>query len=602
MSAPPLGLKVSPWSPRGIENAGYQGVIWSDQLLCETPLHTGADGSSCGLVLRECTPAQGDGRARMSLVTFGYDAKRNEVEVHRVAHSGRAVYYWNGPDGSIVFSSHLKLLRHMGVPFEFDQSVMAELLTYRHACAPRTLVKDVSQLAAGDVARCALEHGRWRAYRIRVYSPAETNSSYRGGADDPALVRALNDALEDATLATGATGGALGTPLSGGMDSSVLTAILTSKASIKQTFSCGYPFERLSTDTELQYATSAAQALGTEHRVHIPTMSEYLHGVIEGVHLAEQPLMHLQSVLFYLMMRDVMPGATVVPCGEGADGMFGGRLQRLLSVFARHPMYQWFLRVPGVAASIQAVSKRTNRLGLLARVSDRKLSPATSLTDPAHVLWSLAVFGDTQWITDYLHCRPQDLVGERATVMRAYTGRDLRDCTSILAFLSETSETQTMWNKLGEGCGKCVTYPFLDPKVSDLVYATPWDRKLEGTKPLLRAVARLRGIPETIVSRPKASFDIDPNKWGPQGGVFEPLLGLAMPIIGENILRSLQSGYVFKAHTLWTMLNHAIWVRLFIKDESPEKLHGELDQEMERLGVTDAFRTKGRVESSSRAR
>jgi len=462
----------------------------------------------------------------------------------------------------------------------------------------------VLQLAAGDGADICVVNGKWKLTRLPGFMPPPATEQYAGGAMDACVVKLMREKIERAILKTSISGSNAGCLLSGGLDSSVITQVVKNHLGVRQTFSSVYPFEDATTDKEYRYAISASEALGTCHQVHIPSMSSYLHGTLDAIWIAEQPTMHLQTVLVHVLCKDVLKphGYKVVPCGEGADGMFGGRLQRLLSAFATHPYKKRALELPGVASALKFISCRTNRWGMISELADKKWSRMTLFSDPSHILWTLASFGDRQWITDHLKCSPADLIGERPKVMTPYLGRDLRDCTSILALLSESAETQVIWGKLGEASGMCFTYPYLDEEVMDLTYSIPWEAKLTGPKPILRAVARSLGISEAIVARPKSSFDIDPSKWGVQGGVFEPLVALAAAVIDERVIRELQSTYVFKAHMLWTLINYAIWKRLFVLNEPIEKLHAELDASMERLGVGDSYRSPGRVLNGSASR
>lgn len=587
------GLTKTVWSHGAFADAGWKVATWTDSLLGE------AIATPQRFALREAAPRTGSGE-RMLLCSCELDAASLRGTLFRVANSGRAVYHHVTWNGSVLVASHLRLLKAAGVDCRETAGILPELLLYRQACPPRTLLEGVEQLAAGDRGELSLVNGSWVIRRVPGYCPPLVDQSLAGGANDPAVVAKMREKITGAIHRPGVQGSSIGCLLSGGLDSSVITAAVH-ETGVRDTFSCVYPFEDAATDTEYRYATSAAQALGTRHEVHLPTMSDYLHGAIDATAIAEEPVMHLQSVLVHLLCKDVLRprGYSLVPCGEGADGMFGGRLQRLLTTFAKAPYKKRLLELPGVASLLREISRRTNRWGMIADLAPRTWRSSAPFTDPDHILWSLAVFGDRDWIRGFTNCSDADMVGRRPTVMAPFAGRDLRDCVSILALLSESSETQVIWGKLGEAEGMCFTYPYLDQEVSDFTYSIPWGAKLAGPKPVLRAVAREMGIPDEIVFRPKASFDVDPRRWGSRGGVFEPLVQLAFPAVNETSLRQLQSPYVFKAHTLWTVIGYGLWKRLFVGGESVQSLHAELDRAMETLKVGDAYRTPGRLPSST---
>src|SRR5687768_16957306 len=121
---------------------------------------------------------------------------------------------------------------------------------------------------------------------------------------------------------------------------------------------------------------------------------------------------------------------------------------------------------------------------------------------------------------------------------------------------------------MGEAAGKWVYYPFNWPALLDTAFETPWDVKLAEPKGVLRAVARRVGVPEFIITRPKANFNAVPKTWAFPGGVLEPLVPLAAKVFDKKQIQMVQSEEPGKAYTFWTMLNHAIWRRLFIDGES----------------------------------
>ncbi len=98
------------------------------------------------------------------------------------------------------------------------------------------------------------------------------------------------------------------TLLSGGMDSSVLTAIARDDLSAYDTYSSSYPFDGFETNSEQKYALSAANALGTRHTLFAPTAGDFLTGFVEALAAAESPLHHLQSTLLYLLFKVPIPG------------------------------------------------------------------------------------------------------------------------------------------------------------------------------------------------------------------------------------------------------------------------------------------------------
>jgi asparagine synthetase B (glutamine-hydrolysing) len=582
--------ELTSWSQGAFAQAG-----WTVHCLVD-PLLGRHEPSPFELICGEHAP--GDG-TRMPLTTIRFDAARLLISLRREPDTGRTIYHHLARDGTLLLSSHLLLLRQWGIPWRESESLLPELLLYRHACAPSSMIEGVQQLVTGDRADVRLENDRWVLRRTTDYSPPSSDPTLVDFPTNPRHVARLRDAMTQAINRPGIDPSAVGCLTSGGLDSSIITSVLH-RQGVNDTFSIVYPFEDIATDREFHYATTAAAAIGTRHEVHIPSTSDFLHGTIDAIAAAEQPTMHLQSVLIHLLCKDVLArrGCRIVPCGEGADGLFGGRLQRILSDFIESPWKRHLLGLPGVAPTLRAISRRTNRWGMIADIAGRRVTKAASVHDPRHILWSFAIFGDRDWIRRHCGCNDAAMIGSRPIAIEPHASRDLRDCVSMLALLSESSETQAIWSKLAEAQGMCFTYPYLDKTISDMAYSIPWETKQVGPKPIIRALARSLDLPDSIVARPKASFDVKPERWAVPGGVFEPLVSLAAPAFDEPALRSLQSSYVFKAQTLWTVINLAIWRRLHVQGEPLDRLHAELDQAMGRLGVDGLYRERSTRDST----
>ncbi|MFZ4573759.1 MAG: asparagine synthase-related protein [Phycisphaerales bacterium] len=537
----------------------------------------------------EWLPAR-EGAARYSLVSATVDTRTGGARILRRMNSGRHVYYAHHAGGFFA-SSHIKLLRAAGVPIQENPAKLPELFLYRYAMPGSTLLKNVRQLQAGEELTVTHSPAGWTSATTAVFSPPEAGG---GGGD---LVAACRTALESVHDEGNFEPSRFAVLLSGGLDSSILTRIASKRLGLKRSWSCSYPFEDSGDDIEYTYATTAAKSMGLEHQVHVPTMATYLRGLVDCIWHAEQPVIHLQTVLLYTIFRDRLApsGVHVVSCGEGADGMFGFRFHQFINYLQKHPFRRAALGFPPFKVPMRFMARKLNRFGLVAEMAGRKYDPSTPLSDPDHVLWSLAMFGYEPWIRDNFNCTRRDIIAGRAEGMAPFAKRNLLDAVSILGFLSEGTETQVVWSLVGEGAGVGVFYPYPNNKLIDLAYRIPWDQKLAEPKAALRNVARSLGIEEFIITRPKAAFGIRSERYGPRNSVFEPLVRVASKGFDDRKLRSLQNPEIYLSQMLFTAINLGIWRRLFINGESVETLHEELNREMHDLGCRGRFEAEGRV-------
>ena len=542
--------------------------------------------------LTEALPGRA-GATRTTLLRLRFDPSTRTGTLHRVDNSGRPLYFHSGADGSFYASSHLRLLKQAGIHFEERADRLAELLMYRMLMCPQTLVRGVHQLRAGETLEFKFENGAWQTRTLSVFNPPRAQKEF----DEARLVQQAQQYLEETYLETNCEPDRFGALLSGGLDSTLLTKLAVNLFGTKESFSCSYPFEDPADDIEKVYAETAAANIGTKHHLYVPTMAQYLHGTIDTVYHAEQPMMHLQSVLLHLVYKhEFAPrGINIITNGEGADGIFGLKTHRFINYLMQNPGKRALIGFPPIAAGIRAISTLTNRFGLVARMAGAKLDASTPLTDPKHILWTDAVFGYWPWIKHYTRASLEDVVRGRAHGLSDYQMRDLLEQVSITAFVGEGTQTQLIWSTIADPSGIGLFYPFPNAKLVDAAYKAPWSYKLGEPKKALRNVCRKLGIGEFIITRPKAAFGIRSERYGPKGSVMEPLIAVAAKGVDEPTLRSLQSPEIYKAQTLWTMINLGIWRRLFIHGEAPHQLHEELDAEMRRLGVHQVFNNAGRV-------
>jgi hypothetical protein len=208
-------------------------------------------------------------------------------------------------------------------------------------------------------------------------------------------------------------------------------------------------------------------------------------------------------------------------------------------------------------------------------VLHRHWGPGVPLSDPRHLLWALGNAGDEKWTRRRFGASRAQVISNRLATIQPYADRNILDALSLLDFLGDVTVTQSIWSKFGESARKVVYYPFNARPVLDRAFETPWRLKNIEPKGVLRDVARRVGLPEFIITRKKANFNSNPDRWAVPGAVLEPLVPLAASVFGEEEVRRMQAPTWRGAYTFWTMLNYAVWKRLFIDGQSVASLLAE---------------------------
>lgn len=493
-----------------------------------------------------------------------------EVEIEREVDSAKHVYVARHA-GGIVITDRIALLKRVGFSVRLDESILPEVMLYRFAMAPRTMYKDVRQLRVGERLRVRISPGKVESETVEILTPRAASACPNDMVDR--IVASLRLAHAD----YGIEPSRFGTMLSGGLDSSILTVIAREMFGNSRTYSCSYGIESAEADTELRYATSAAEWIGTTHHLHTPTRAMFLHGILDSVIASEQCALHLQSGLLASVLKHIIApaGITSWTCGEGADGAFGGRIQKMALWLRDRTVTRAVLGTSLAKFALTFISAQVNRGGLLADVAGRRIGDGTPIDDPRNILWSAAIFGERKWVTSRMK---GETLACRMESMRLFANENQIDQLLYINLHGEVAETQAVWAALSEAVGVEAVFPYTNPRFINEVANIPWNVRLSTNKGLLRDAALKLGVDRRIVERPKSSFDVRPEYYGPEGSVLEPLVRLAAPIFGAQLMSELRSSSVFRAQMLYTAIAIGILRRHFEAGDSVASLREELDR------------------------
>ena len=513
------------------------------------------------------------------LARVDYDARKDVLTIFKPTWSGRPIYYHIDSHGGFFCSTHVSMLRQAGVVIEENSDILPELLVYDFVMPPQTMYKGIGQMAIGSTLHVASVDGRRKISRIDEYEPPEAKATGPPGDEIAEYVFAC---LRECIDALGTTEAELAVPLSGGIDSSILFRLCQDQYGLGTTASAGFAFEDPNHNVEREYALSAAEVFGTDHRCHDITVRDLLYGFLRGVSAVEGPLHHLQSIPFSLLYRDAFsPAQRIVICGHGADSVFGNDLHRFVY---RGDRYRALAKRP-ILDLVALASRITGRGPYFVEALRHANAPPLSLSDPGNVTWTLGRYGNIDWVCEYLGVTKRDVIKHRYDAIRRFEGRSLYDVVGAMALLSSGSVTPAIWSKLAENEGKVLYCPFMKAEMLDYMLAVPWREKLRNRKDVLRRVGRRLSIPEFIITRRKSGGGMQSDRWAPRGSVFESIVPLAAKVVDEPEIRRLQVADERTAMTYWNILNYALWRRLCIDNEPLSVLEGELEESLRANGL-----------------
>ena len=381
--------------------------------------------------------------------------------------------YLDEQPGRLRFASTVQaLLAGGGVDTSIDTVALAHYMTFHSVVpAPMTVLSGVRKLPPATVRVVepdgrATEHVYWRPDFTRDESRADWTS-----ADwEEALLAALRTAVARRMVADVP----VGVLLSGGIDSSLVVALLAEQGQVGggglQTFSIGFASAGGERGDEFEYSTLVAERFGTDHhRIEIES-SRLLPGIDAAVGAMSEPMVSHDCVAFHLLSEDVSRSGKVVPSGQGADEVLGG--------------YSWYPPLAGVA--------REDAAEAYAGVFfDRRWAQLAQVLEPG-------------WLAD--HDAPSAFVAERFAAPGAESAVDaaLRLDTTVMLVDDPVKRVDNMTMAFGLEA----RVPFLDHELVELAARIPPELKLaEGGKGVLKRASR-GVVPDAVIDRTKGYFPV----------------------------------------------------------------------------------------------
>jgi asparagine synthase (glutamine-hydrolysing) len=408
------------------------------------------------------------------------------------------------PGGGIAFGSEAKVLFASGeVDPRPDLAGIDEVFTTWGALAPRTAFAGIEQLPPAGV--LVWEDGR--VARSRWWTP-----EYAPGAAAPPAPGELAELLEDAVRLRLRADVPVGTYLSGGLDSSLITALAQRVSDHElRTFSVAFHDARFD---ERPFQQQVARTLGTRHHVVEAGPQEIADAFEDVVWHAETPLIRTAPVPLALLARATRAhGITVVATGEGADELYWG-----YDLFKETAVRALHAREPARAAALlDALYPYLDEAGGRRGAAWRRFF--LDAGDPADPLFShqpriAATAGARALYREEVRAALAADDDPRARLRAALPAGFARwSALERAAYLELTTLLSAnllaaQGDRVAMASGVEGRFPFLDHRVFEHAARLPAERKLTAglrEKAELRALAE-RVLPPQIAQRPKLPY------------------------------------------------------------------------------------------------
>jgi asparagine synthase (glutamine-hydrolysing) len=473
---------------------------------------------------------------------------------------------------TLVFGSEIKsLLQHPGVKREINLQAISDFLSFGYVPDPATAFTGVRKLPPGYTLTFKDGLIRTRPYWDFDYSK---NPGNPGEPEEPEerYVGRLRELIAESVRVRLESDVPLGAFLSGGIDSSLVVAMMAREMKVK-TFSIGFSDAGFD---ELHYARIAARHFGADHHEFVVT-PDICRLVEEIVWHHDEPFADVSSVPTYVVSKMARQHVTVALSGDGGDEVFGGYeryvVDRRRGRYERIPS---FLR-RGLLSAARALPQGAYGKRFLRNIA---LDPAARYVDSVTYFdrdSQLDLFSaDARRATDGYDPsrRFERTFATPVASSRLERLLYLDSKTYLPGDILVKVDRMSMANSLETRA------PLLDHHLIEFARTIPASLKLRGmeTKYILkRAAAGL--VPDEIINRPKQGFDVPIRRW-----LNRELREMLEDTLNDRrarergdinhravlaILDEHRRGVRDHSRRLWSLLTLELWRRAFI-DRRPE--------------------------------
>jgi len=493
-----------------------------------------------------------------------WDAKAQRLFVARDRLGEKPICY-SLVDGMLIFASEIhSLMQHPQVDRELDTEALELFLDLQYIPAPWSIYKAVRKLLPGHFAIFGQDGFKQEQYWELDYT------SKSGITTEVEALEALDEKLRQAVQMRLIADVPLGSTLSGGVDSSVVVAMMA-QLSDQPVKTYNIAFSEAAFD-ESHYARAVSERYGTDHTV-FQVESDIEEMLPKLVRHYGEPYGDKGAVPAFYVSESARQHVTVAMNGDGGDELLGG--------YPRYYIPDWYAGLLGkwrrwgdLEAQLKFLDifQASNSLGgrVARRFWMRYVFPeAQSLGPLSTVYWAAG------WRRDLLGDLNTGVVNRwRAAKLRAAMQKADHPIDRMLWLDSTTylhDDGLVKMDIASMHCSLEARTPLVDHELVEFAAGLPANIKLKGgmSKYLLKKLAE-RYLPEHIIYRKKQGFSIPVDEWlrGPlqpyvhdivlNADLMEPLSMTAI----DKVYDEFKLGIKSHGYRIWLLLIFGLWRQL----------------------------------------
>lgn len=466
-------------------------------------------------------------------------------------------YYYPIPgDKGLLFGSEIKsFLEHPDFVKQVNEKALRPYLTFQYSATEETFFKGVYKLPAAHY--LVYENGKLTTQRYWDCDFEPQEQDFEACADK------LDETVHESVQAHRIADVKVGSFLSGGVDSSYITACLMPD----NTFSVGFDYHKFN---ETNYAAELSEKLGVTNYRKLLTAEECFDAFPDIQYHMDEPQSNPSSVPLYFLAKLAREHVTVVLSGEGADEIFAG-----YEWYADTPAMEKFKKVPRplrrLAADVAKKMPYFKGKNFLLKCSERPEDyfmgqalvfpekEAEAVLKPAY-----RVGPAPHTLTDQVYARVKD---QDEVTKKQYLDMSLWLPGDILLKADKMCMAHSLELRV----------PFLDKRVMHFAETIPTRYRIQGTdtKVVMRHAAN-KTLPDEWANRPKKGFPVPIRYWLREEKYYNLVKDYftsayaAIFFDTDALMKLLDDHFHQKANNqrkIWTVFTFLVWYKRFFIDE-----------------------------------
>ena len=435
-----------------------------------------------------------------------YDKETKETIVARDRFGIKPLHIYED-EHQLIFASELKAIFKFDITKEINSSSLQLYFKFNYIPQPFSILENCKKLEPGELLIWKDGKSKTKKYYTLPFSP----NKYIFKDYQKAQFK-LRELLEESVSKRLVSDVPVGAFLSGGIDSSVITALASKHTQNLNTFSIGYKDEPLFDET--RYAKLVAEKYKTNHtafELKNDDLYQQMHQLLE---YTDEPFADSSGLAVNILSMYTREKAKVALSGDGADEIFSGYNKHMAEFLARKKSLKNKVVFAGRPLWKILPKSRNSKIGNFNRQLLRFTEGLKKENSERYWDWA-GILKDNEAANFLKKTNPQEFTSNKKSILHPslenndFNGVLFQDVKQVLVGDMLTKVDLNSMNNSLE-----IRVPFLDHNVVEFAFQIPEEFKIQkGMKKKILQETFRNDLPIELFKRPKHGFEVPLLKW-----------------------------------------------------------------------------------------